>query len=239
MSRQQSTIDRGNRLESKVEEFNKRVSAVLGDFEWDDQEHVATQHNEDEEETLEDNDMDETDVEEEVAEQENCIGTTLWMPSTFGREFCFKNGWEKIVDQEMQLRIAQAEESLEELRLAIGHKSLVYKISVRKSKTQAKKNRSRTELLQVNDKIKDCAWRYRRARSALLSLGASTDTLDKFQPLRETDLKVNTDVAEENRIGQRNDTLAWFWRIGGGDSSDNPWMNESEFRSAFCFAYLY
>src|SRR5277367_5656908 len=194
------------------------------------------QNDEDEDEILDDSQEDDDDT---YMDDENCTKTTLWMPSTFGRDFCFKNGWGKIMDQEMQLRIAQAEESLEDLRLSIGHKSLVYKISVRKSKTQAKKTRSRTELLQVNDKIKECAWRYRHARSALLSLGASTDTLDKFQPLRETDLKVNTDVVEENRMGQRNDTLAWFWRIGGGESTDNPWMNESEFGNAFCFSYLY
>ena len=98
---------------------------------------------------------------------------------------------------------------------------------------QASKTRSPAELLQVNDKIMDHAGRYWCARSALLSLGAPADMLEKFQALQDTDLRVNTDVAEENRIGQRNDSLPWFWRIGMGENAENPWMSESESRNMF------
>jgi hypothetical protein len=202
---------------------------MLGDFEWDGQSQVEPQADNDPGEEIPDDfqDSDSADSDVEDMDDEKCMPSTLWIPSTFGRDFCFKNGWGKIVDQEIQLRMAQAEESLEELRLAIGHKSLLYKICIRKSKTQASQTRSRAQLIQVNDRIKECAGRYRCARSALLSLGAPADTLDKFQALCDLDLKVNTDVAEENRIGQRNDTLPWFWRIGRGESTKNPWMNES------------
>jgi hypothetical protein len=32
---------------------------------------------------------------------------------------------------------------------------------------------------------------------------------------------------EENRIGQRNDALAWFWRLdGAGQHPDDDWMQE-------------
>ena len=178
------------------------------------------------------------DVEDLDMDEQNCIQTRLWMPSTFGHDFCLKNGWEKFVDQEIQLRVVQAEESLEGLRLAIGHKSLLYKIRIRKSKTQASKTRSRSELLQVNDKIKEYTGRYKCARSALISLGAPANVLETFQVLQDTDLKVNTDVAEENRTGQRNDALPWFWRIGTGGNAGNPLMNESEFCDMFASSYI-
>jgi hypothetical protein len=156
----------------------------------------------------------------------NSMQARLLMPSTFGQDFCLKNGWGKIVEQEIQLRTAQAGESLDALRLAIGHKSLLYKLCIRKSKTQSSKTRSQAELLQISSKIKELAGRYQRARAALSDLGAPADTLAKFQALSDSDLKVNTDVIEENRVGQRNDKLPWIWRTGGGNES--PWMNESE-----------
>jgi hypothetical protein len=35
------------------------------------------------------------------------------------------------------------------------------------------------------------------------------------------------DVVEENRIGQRSDMLAWFWRTGDpNQDQENNWMNE-------------
>ena len=199
---------------------------MLGDFEWDGQSQVEPQADDNPGEEIQDDFQDDDSADPDMDDEE-CMPTRIWIPSTFGYDFCFKNGWGKIVDQEIRLRMAQAEESLEELRLAIGHKSLLYKICIRKSKTQASQTRSHAQLIQVNDRIKECAGRYRCARSALLSLSAPADMLDKFQVLRDLDLKVNTDVAEENRIGQRNDALPWFWRIGRGESTRNPWMNES------------
>jgi len=227
-------IDQQNALQSKIEDFNQWVYAVLGEFEWDDQESIP-EDNEGKEtqDDYQDSDVDDLDVDDFGVDNQKCIQTRLWMPSTFGHDFCLKNGWGNIMDQEIQLRIVQAEESLEGLRLAIGHKSLLYKIRIRKSKTQASKTRSHAELLQVNDKIKDHAGRYRCARSALLSLGAPANMLEKFQALQDTDLRVNTDVAEENRIGQQNDSLPWFWRIGMGENAENPWMSESESRNMF------
>jgi len=219
----QKITDGQNRLQSKIEHFNERLYAILGDFEWDDGNQSYLQ-----EEPVSGEDVD--DFEDEDAEldmdNEPFTQARISMPSTFGRDFCFKNGWEKIMDQEMLIRIAQAEESLDELRLAIGHKSLLYKIHIRKSKTQASKTRSQAELVQVNSKIKECASTYRRARAAMLSLGASAETLSRFKILQDADLKVNTDVVEENRFGQRNETLPWIWRIGGGGGVENPWMDE-------------
>jgi len=51
---------------------------------------------------------------------------------------------------------------------------------------------------------------YNRARAALDRLDG---TDPKFKDITEDDLKMPGDVVEENRIGQRSDSLAWFWRL--------------------------
>jgi len=38
--------------------------------------------------------------------------------------------------------------------------------------------------------------------------------MDKYRPIHPQDLALSGDVVEEQRLGQRNDTLAWFWCIG-------------------------
>jgi hypothetical protein len=43
----------------------------------------------------------------------------------------------------------------------------------------------------------------------------------------DSDLKVCTDITEENRMDQRSYSLAWFWRLEGQDTNTgNAWMEE-------------
>ena len=50
-----------------------------------------------------------------------------------------------------------------------------------------------------------------RARKALEYLEAGNEVMDKYRPICPQDLALSGDVVEEQRLGQRNDTLAWFW----------------------------
>jgi len=53
--------------------------------------------------------------------------------------------------------------------------------------------------------------------------------MEKYRPIHPQDLALSGDVVEEQRLGQRNDTLAWFWRIGTmNDEQGNEWMDECE-----------
>ncbi|KAG1719346.1 hypothetical protein EDB19DRAFT_1648329, partial [Suillus lakei] len=68
---------------------------------------------------------------------------------------------------------------------------------------------------------------YCRSRAAMQHLGADSDTLALYQPLKAQDLVVSKEVTEENRHGQGSDRLTWFWRINNAeDSQKNQWMNE-------------
>jgi Zn ribbon nucleic-acid-binding protein len=50
----------------------------------------------------------------------------LWMPSTIGKEECLSCGWGVMTKQEVKLRVGQADEALEKLRVALGQKTLIY-----------------------------------------------------------------------------------------------------------------
>ena len=64
-------------------------------------------------------------------------------------------------------------------------------------------------------------------------LGADDATLTQYQELRSEHLTLNGDITEENRFGQRNDVLPWFWRLDGQNADQQDvWMQECEF--IFC-----
>lgn len=74
-------------------------------------------------------------------------------------------------------------------------------------------------------------------------LGADEATLDHYKFLSRKDVELNKDITEENRFGQRSDTIPWFWTTGerNKDQSDG-WMNEckgsSHHRSRLCSYFL-
>jgi hypothetical protein len=47
-------------------------------------------------------------------------------------------------------------------------------------------------------------------------------------------MRMSSDITEENRFGQKSETLAWFWRTGTGpmelgDDDNNPRLKECEY----------
>jgi hypothetical protein len=105
----------------------------------------------------------------------------------------------------------------------------------------ASSNRQQTavtrDLRRAEDKIKRHVRAYKRARQALECLKAPNEVMDTYRPILPEDLNVSGDVVEENRLGQRNDTLAWFWHIQApnGDQGDQ-WMEECESSNMIAYA---
>jgi hypothetical protein len=60
------------------------------------------------------------------------------------------------------------------------------------------------------------------------AIGNSSGT--RFQPIKKEDLRMNSDLVEENRFGQSSDTVSWFWRTAyqGQQEQGDDWMKESE-----------
>jgi hypothetical protein len=155
----------------------------------------------------------------------------LMLPSTLGRAKINKLGLQVLASQEIQLRQGQANDALAALRLELGYKALLFRSDVRNSKDTKGKTRAWGKVRRSSREVQKHLLCYKRARKALQSLGASSEILDKYKEIGDEDLKVNSDMVEENRFGQRNYKLAWFWRLGPevqSDTVDDGWMEECE-----------
>jgi len=85
------------------------------------------------------------------------------------------------------------------------------------------------DVRRAEEKIARHVRAYQRARKALEYLEAGNEVMDKYRPIHPQDLALSGDVVEDQRLGQRNDTLAWFWCIGTmNDEQGNEWMDECE-----------
>lgn len=144
--------------------------------------------------------------------------------------------WPSLVEQELGLRIGQANDALHSLRLNLGFKSLLFRTTVRPAKSQSKKTRAWDAIRSVNSGIQS-SWRvYQSARLAMISLGASSTVMDRFQPLTKEQLIVSTAVVDPNARGQRSTHLAWFWSLESPDNDSLPagsdtWMDKCKLAS--------
>jgi hypothetical protein len=210
--------DRQNRLQARIDTYNQMSHVFLPNVDLDEFSSESS--------IVEDCFDQECDGEDEAEEvfPERAI---LLMPSSLGKKSCVEYGWGSLADQEKELRIAQADECLESIRLALGHKSLLLRTSVRGAKGQKGKTRAWNEVDRISETVTKEVSLYHRAREALVRLDAEENVLRKYRLISTEDLKMSGDVVEENRVGQRNDALAWFWRLdGAGQHPNDNWMQE-------------
>lgn len=149
----------------------------------------------------------------------------LLMPSSLGAEWCRENGRAKLMEQEIKLREGQANDALEDIRVALAHRSLLVSKKLHAADSVKTTTRAWNEIRQADKIVRVHVKNYQHARQALINLHAG---MTHFRQIKKADLKMSGDVTEEKRFGQRNDTLAWFWRLGGiGKREENDsWMQE-------------
>jgi hypothetical protein len=157
----------------------------------------------------------------------------LWMPSALGLDRCTRRGLTKLMEQEIQLREGQANDALGSIRLSLADVASFMRARHGDVKSQKNTTRSFAQLNAARGTLGRHARTYRRAYQALLNLDADTD---QFKELTVKDMKVSADVVEENRIGQKSDTLSWIWRIGGGKNEQGGNVME-ECKHGFAYAF--
>ena len=153
----------------------------------------------------------------------------LPLPSHLGLHYLKDPVIAALAADEVDLRVNQASEALQQLRLSLGLKSALLKNSVALAKSQRTKTRAWRGVKVVEISVRRHSQQYRNDRQALLQLGAPTSVMDRFPDLKKEDLNISLDVVEENRVGQRSDHVAWIWRIDTGSISDqDALLQESE-----------
>ncbi|KAK7696208.1 hypothetical protein QCA50_000861 [Cerrena zonata] len=152
---------------------------------------------------------------------------SLPLPSSYGTQTCHER-LSVVAQCELQLRVGQANDALHDLRVAIAHKSFVYRSRIRKNSPTtgyAKRLRSYGDAHAVQMTIDHAAKVYITTRKAMIVLGADRDILSKYKPLNKTDLAASTAVADSNARGQRRDQLSWIWQTFSNTNSPD-FMNE-------------
>ncbi|KAG1840122.1 hypothetical protein C8R48DRAFT_679665 [Suillus tomentosus] len=164
-------------------------------------------------------------IDEEILAEEMGI----WMPSSVPYQNALALGLGPLQAEELELRKGQANDCLEKLRMALGHKAIIYRQYFRSANSTWAGTRSKQEAQRYQLKIDKCVRSYQRARSAMEGLGMDKATFGSlYQPISPTELSIDKEVTEENRFGQGSDRLAWFWRGNhASQGQDDAWIDES------------
>jgi hypothetical protein len=150
------------------------------------------------------------------------------MPSSLGKTLT--QDPHHLADQERELRISQAHSALESLRYSLGEASVQYKLQKRKA--QSGQNTRTRSYAQGKAALAEAQkhWRiYNRARQALMHLPCSVEDMITFKIIPKKDLKPSPDIYHENRVGQRSEEIAWFWRVAdakGRTKGKSEWHEE-------------
>jgi len=152
---------------------------------------------------------------------------SLHLPSHLGCDWCDGNAAKALAKAEIHLREGQLNDSLHHIRIALGHKSYLFRQDVRPARTQRLKTRAWAEVHAAESTVQHHARVYIRAWQAMVNLGAGTSLLDQYKVLRRQDLSVKTSVIAPHVRGQRNKSLPWFWTMDVQRDADvGEWMED-------------
>jgi hypothetical protein len=136
ISDQTALMERRQRLAKRIENFHAKVDLMSPDLDWDEvhPQHLQDLGKEEQEEQGEEGswlqEREEEEWIEEADEIEVAERITLFLPSYLEPADRERLGFEELAKQELELRKGQANDSLEALRVALGHKSLLFRSSV-------------------------------------------------------------------------------------------------------------
>ncbi|KAN0136253.1 hypothetical protein V8E53_006113 [Lactarius tabidus] len=152
----------------------------------------------------------------------------ITLPSSFGWKWCVSHNAKSLAVKEAQLRHAQANDAIHQIRLTLGFKSALFRTHVRPANTQQTKTRAWNAIHNVDATLTEHAWIYSMAHDAYRNLRNATNTMVELPSLRKEDLRVATLVLGSETTGQRNKQKSWIWGFGKTTEDDGTWMNDFE-----------
>jgi len=151
----------------------------------------------------------------------------LHLPSHLGGNWCKENAAEDLLKMELRLREGQLNDALHHIRIALGHKSYLFRNDIRPARTQRLKTRAWAEVHAVEATVQHHARVYMHARKAIVNLRADSDLLCQYKVLTRQDLSVKTSVISADVRGQWNKSLPWFWTLDVRRDADiGAWMED-------------
>ena len=152
---------------------------------------------------------------------------SLHLPSYLGHEWCNTNAAEDLAKAELRLRQGQLNDTVHHIRIALGHKSYLFRNDIRPARTQRLKTRAWAEVHAAESTVQHHARVYMRARQAIVDLGAEPSLLDRYKVLTQQDLNIKTSIIAPHVRGQRNQSLPWFWTMDVRRDADvGEWMED-------------
>lgn len=208
-----------------LEEKRQRITKRLRNFAKRSQPFMLTKDNAD------GNDSDE-DPDSEMEEDEQQEMHQPQLPSNMKLDDQHSPAWIELGKMEVQLRIGQMHDSLENLRLALGKKAVLCRSVLRHATTTLANTRAHSLVKKVMVIIEKHVRCYRRARKAVVALDPNHILLQRMQKLEDADLRISADITEEQRYSQRSDKLPWIWQMplssNVANQGNQEWMNECE-----------
>ncbi|KAI6161829.1 hypothetical protein EDD17DRAFT_1480227 [Pisolithus thermaeus] len=216
------TSEKRQRLSSRIEKFHSTGQAFLKGLEidgafipQDDPAFCAQEDQEKEDgEFWEDDDTVLEAPDEEVQELASEL-MSIWMPSSIGAAKLMEIGLHDLLKEEMELRIGQANDCLDQLQTDLGSKAMLYRQNFRTANSTREGTRTKKEIQKVVVRINKHVRSYQRARKAILRLDLNDNIGEKFKEIQPEDLAVSKEVTEENGFGQGVSKMAWFWMVDG------------------------
>lgn len=154
----------------------------------------------------------------------------LALPSAIGIKKCIELGYKPFAKTEKTLRIGQLNDALQNIRLGLSQKAVVFREGLRRVKSKVRKTRLWQQIAQVDNSVRHHAQVYTRARAAIVRLGATEEELNRYKILQSSDLNVSTARIDPSARGNRDKGLAWFWTMDvSGDSDAKGRMGECEY----------
>jgi hypothetical protein len=223
-SQKHDLLERRNRLAVRMSTFERKGSGFLmldDDTRWSTGTGKVG-NDEDDAESSDWADSDEDEIEQVVVHPE---ARQVTLPSALAPGEIQRLGITGIAEQEAELRRGQINDALEGLRLALGEKSLLFRTKVRNARSQRTTLRAWKDVNKQDADARRHKRVYDHARQALMRLDVDGEYLETLKDITREDMKMAGDVTEENRVGQRSSTLAWFWRLGGDPASEDTAIN--------------
>ena len=165
----------------------------------------------------------------------------ILLPSTLGWKWCVSNGVKALAAKEAQLWVAQANESIHRIRLALGFKSAIFRTQVRTANSQQKKTRAWNAVKSVDTTVHEHARIYSLARDAYRVVRKALSNGPDLPQLAPHDLHVATLVLGSDKVGQRNKQQSWIWGFGQKSEDDGTWMDDCKellSKKPYCYAYM-